>query len=151
MFVRPSIRRMSALVMGGTVPLLIIGLGMAPGAGGTASDSEKLGKLLEERKAVLGEAVRAAERGYHAGRLGVDSVLALQRDLLNAELELAAGRKERIELYSQLVENSTALEKAVAALFKSGQASHVDYLKAKAALLQSQIDLERAKLNDKAP
>ena len=93
-------------------------------------------------------AVQVAEQEYRTGRLDFESVLGLRRDLLNAELELAASREERIKLYKQFVEYATAWVETATELYKSGQVTQVDVLRAKAALLQSQIDLERAKSKD---
>lgn len=79
----------------------------------------------------------------------VDSVLELEQDLFQAELELAESREQRLELFRQRVENATALEKVAAEQFKSGRATQLEVFKAKSALLQTQIDLERARFKDK--
>lgn len=151
MFYHDCFRHRSGFLVFGALSVLIIGLGMAPHATGSGADSEKLKTLLDEHRAVLGEAVRLAEQGYRAGRTDIDSVLTLQRELFEAELELAESGEQRLELYWKLVEHSAGMEKVSAERFKTGQATQVDVLKAKAVRLQSQIDLERAKLNDNAP
>lgn len=148
MFNHLSVRRTTAYLVIGALSLLALGLGMAPVRAVSGSDSQALRKLLEERKALLRQAVGVAVEEHRAGRIDLDSVLTLRRDLLNAELELAASREERIELYGKLVEHARAWENTTAELYKSGGATQVDVLKAKAARLRSQIDLERAKLKD---
>ena len=140
----------SALLVLGVLSLPIIGLGMAPLAAGSGADSDKLKSLLSERKALLGQAVDLAKQAYRAGQTDFNSVLDLEQELLQAELELAETREQRLELYRQRVENATALEKVAAKQFKTGRATQLEVLKAKSALLQSQIDLERAKSNHKA-
>ena len=148
MFVRPSMHRLSIFLTGAAVPLLIIGLGMAPTATGNIAQPEKIQKLLEEQRAVLKEAVQLAVREYRTGRVDFDSVLELRRDLLIAELELAASREERIKLLEEFAELANEFEKFATERFRSGQGTQVDVLRAKAALLKSQIDLERAKLKN---
>ncbi len=148
MFVHPSMRRLPVFLAGAAVPLLIIGLGMTPTAAGNVAQPEKIQKLLEEQRAVLKEAVQLAVREYRTGRVDFDSVLELRRDLLIAELELAANREERIKLHEEFVELANEFEKVATERFRSGQGTQVNVLKAKAAVLQSRIDLERAKLND---
>jgi outer membrane protein TolC len=115
------------------------------------SDAKRNGvkELMLERRAVLQEAVRAAEQAYRTGQTRLESVIELRRDLSHADLELTTTAQERIAIYKRFVGEIAALVKTTEAQYKAGQATQIDYLKSKAAHLQSKIDLARAELQAK--
>jgi len=100
--------------------------------------------MMQQRALLLQEAVDLAVIRYRQGESRYDVVLSLQRDLLDAELQLATNREQRIAVYRRLVDNMTTAEKVARQLYEAKEVSQIDYLRAKAARLQAQIDLEKA-------
>lgn len=150
MFHHVFVRHRTALLVFGSLSLLLIGLGTAPGATGSAADSEKLQTLLEERREVLDQAVQLAMEAYQKGEADIGSVFALQRQLLDADLELAEDREQHLELLRQHVENARVFAKSAEARYRTGVAPQSEVFTARADRLAAQIELERAKLDDKA-
>jgi len=101
-------------------------------------------EMMQQRALLLQEAVDLAVIRYRQGESRYDVVLSLQRDLLDAELQLATNREQRIAVYRRLVDNMTTAEKVARQLYEAKEVSQIDYLRAKAARLQAQIDLEKA-------
>jgi uncharacterized protein (TIGR03067 family) len=104
----------------------------------------ELEKLLQERQEVLKEVVDVALADFKMARIDYTNVLEAQRELIQAQLEQATTREQKIALYKQLVQNLEKVEEVADARRQAGEGSQLDRLKARAARLQAQIDLVRA-------
>jgi len=106
--------------------------------------------LQQERVDVLQRAVELALEQYRAGTLDYRSVHATQRDLLDAQLDIAETREERIGvLRSQLkvAKGSLAISEM---RFESGQTSKLDVYQAKSAAIRIEIQLLKLLRMDQA-
>lgn len=132
--------------------VVLVGFGIATGvfvssglAEPTATvrkpNAENLMALRKERRDILRDAVKVSEALHRAGRMDFESISRITIKLLNAELDLALDRAERIALRKQIVERFKALEEVVAAQVNSARAGSNELLEAKAARLQAEIDL----------
>jgi outer membrane protein TolC len=130
--------------------LLLVFAGVAVSGRRAASQprADTIRDLLKRRQTVLQEAVHVAEEAHRQGEIGFVSVLDLRRDLVHAKLQLATNLAHRIALHKELVENMKTLEEATRKSYETGEASHIDYLRSKAARLQAEIDLVRAQSTD---
>ena len=79
-------------------------------------------------------------------RSPVDRVVAAENDLLDAELQLASSKQERVKLCQKRIENLRFLEKILTQRFAQGGSSMEDRLVATAARLQAEIDCLRQQL-----
>ena len=101
----------------------------------------KVRTLQQERVDILQRAVELALKQYRAGALDFRSVHATQSDLLDAQLDMAKTREERISvLRSQLKVAKGAM--AISEMrFESGQTSKLEVYQAKSAALRIEIQL----------
>lgn len=105
--------------------------------------------LHDERREALRTIVKARLAEYEAGRGTFVIFLEVSRQLLDAELELASKRAERLALYERhlkLVEKCAEVNEA---LFKAGRLSLPDYASGKAGYLADEIRHLREKAGDK--
>ena len=113
---------------------------------GTAN--AQIRKLQQERVETLQRAVEFALMQYREGVRDYRTVFVLQRNLLDAELDLADTREDQIRvLTSQLkiAKGSLALTEA---RFRSGAVSELDVLEAKSARLCVEIKLLKLRRTD---
>ncbi len=139
-------KRIAFSLVGLVVFGAIIGLSVSSGLAETAAaacetNAEKLTALRRERRDALQEAAKTAEKGYRAGVMDYESMKRTRIELLNAELDLAIDRPERVAVRERLVEQFRKFEKEVAEHVAVAQASSTDLLEAKAARLKAEIDL----------
>ena len=101
----------------------------------------KVRTLQRERVVVLQQAVELALEQYRAGTLDFRSLHAMQSDLLDAQLDMAKTRDERIRvLRSQLKAAKESL--AVSEMrFENGETSKLEIYQAKSAALRIEIQL----------
>jgi outer membrane protein TolC len=111
--------------------------GTAPPSGADAAPAE--------RRETLRQLVKAAEQHYRSGNTTLPSVIRASNLLLEAELEAAKTKAERIALYEKMVENLRELEKVAEAGYKAGVRPMDDVLEARAARLKAEIQLAREK------
>ncbi|HEX5104290.1 MAG TPA: hypothetical protein VFV87_10790, partial [Pirellulaceae bacterium] len=108
---------------------LILSLGwstLAEDAPATAAQNGELQSLLRERRAVLQQAVRHAEEAYRSDQAPLSSAIECQRELAQADLELAGSQEERVSIYKRLVEHARVLEKDAEARFNVGKTTQFD-------------------------
>ena len=103
----------------------------------------QLQSLLKERRDTLRKLVDAVESRYRSGGVSVDSVLRASEQLLEAELDLAETKPERIAVYGKLVANFHEREQAARAGYDTGTATLESLLEVTAARLKAEIQLLR--------
>jgi hypothetical protein len=110
--------------------------------------SAQLESLLKERRDVVRKLVEIVNRRYQTGMVTQESVILASNLLLDAELELARTKAERIAVCQKLVGNLRQLEQAAEARHERTMGSADDVLKAKAARLKAEIQLVRENAED---
>jgi hypothetical protein len=98
--------------------------------------------LRKERRETLRKLVDAAESKYNSGKATLDVVLRASDLLLEAEMDLARTRAERIAVHEKLVANLRQVEKATQLRCDAGTAPIEESLEAKAARLKAEIRLK---------
>jgi hypothetical protein len=98
--------------------------------------------LRKERRETLRKLVDAAESKYNSGKATLDVVLRASDLLLEAEMDLARTRAERIAVHEKLVANLRQVEKATQLRCDAGTAPIEESLEAKAARLKAEIQLK---------
>ena len=113
----------------------------------TESDSHAaLNELLTKRRDTLKQRVDVLEQMHADGSLSLTAVLAGRDQLLDAELQLAKTKEQRLTLYQKRLDNMRALEDMVKKRYEAGQITLDSTLSARAARLQAEIDLLREQL-----
>lgn len=125
---------------------IVSGFGDLPQADAQKSEvSDKIKELLKERLVTVSEVHGLVLQGYKNGEVSVDQVVHAKAALLNAKLDLAETKGERIKIQEEMVTLAEEWEKIVEQLAAGQQATRIDVLKAKAHLLEARIGWERAK------
>ena len=125
----------------------------APGAAASAgadppkSTEQEVGpgqlqSLRKERRETLRTLVDAAESKFNSGKATLDSLLRGSELLLEAELDLAETKAERIAVHEKIVANLRQVEKAAQMRCNAGVAPIEESLEAKAARLKAEIQLK---------
>ncbi|TWT65697.1 TolC family protein [Crateriforma conspicua] len=105
-------------------------------------------KLLTERRDTYKSLVEIVNESYLVGRAEHRQLIQVQNDLLQAELDLATTRSERLKIHQQLVDNLQAYEKLLEARFANGTTQQTDVLSTKADRLKAEVALRRLQLQD---
>lgn len=105
--------------------------------------SKKIDSLLKERRDVLKQLVKLAKERHREGAEPADNVIRASLALLEAELELARSRRERVEIHKQAIALLRELEKMADLRFRAGTARKDVVLRAKASRLEAEIQLLR--------
>ncbi|MBP88543.1 MAG: hypothetical protein CMJ64_17815 [Planctomycetaceae bacterium] len=122
-----------------------------------ASPEQRLRTLLEERRDTLSERLDALENMREVGLGDADVVVSARIDVLDAELELAATKAERIEVLKKRLRSFRELEDWArhsrrllhahrARTTRTAVDAAGDMLLAKAARMQDEIDLLREEM-----
>jgi outer membrane protein TolC len=109
-----------------------------------AATDVKINKLLVERRDTLRKLLGAVTVQHRAGQTTINKVIQAQNGLLDAELQLADTKEERIRIHEKRLENSRNLENLVEHQHAAAAVAIDQVLVAKAARLQAEIDLLRA-------
>jgi hypothetical protein len=111
--------------------------------------SKQLEALLKERRDTLRQMVENLEVGQRSGT-GITelSVLHARNELLDAELDLAKTREERVAVREKMVANLKVIEKAAEMQYRMGTTTPETLLRAKAARLKAEAQLLREKTGD---
>lgn len=133
--------------------VLAVALGMlawpiAGGETGKTNQADKLDELLQQRRDTLRTLVDIVTAEYRRGTTGFESVASAEDQLIVAELELAKTPKARIAILQRRAELMKGFFAIVDARFKRGQVNQAQVLVARAALLQSQIQLAQEAAGD---
>jgi outer membrane protein TolC len=121
--------------------LIVSSLWMFCTAFAAAADSPEAKKLLIERRNVLKEVNDIQRKGYERGELQLPDLLLTNRDLLEAELELADDKSQRIAICERLVKTFEDIEAISQRRQASGEITIIDVLSTKAARLKAQAQL----------
>ena len=115
----------------------------------TDNGSSQIQTLLKERRDTLHELVLAVKEQFRHGIGTHDAVIRASNQLLDAELELAQTREERIGIHKQRVRNLKELEEYARQRQRAAQVSVDKVLEARAARLGAEIELlrEQARTN----
>ncbi|HZY83634.1 MAG TPA: sigma factor-like helix-turn-helix DNA-binding protein [Gemmataceae bacterium] len=156
MFVQKLKIATAVLVMAGTV----IGAALLahrptaaqPPAGGPArtrtgppqADGPEVKALLKERQDVLKREAEARSQQFEAGRGLQAPLLAVCRELLKAELELATKPEERVAAHERYFNAMRKFEQFVKEGYEAGRIMVTDHFQIQAARLEAEIGLRRA-------
>lgn len=113
------------------------------GAPGPQANNQSVQKLLEERLSVLEQLVKVEVEAYRRDEVQFDSVADANRHLIEAQLELATGREERIRLWESFLKLMAETHKMAEASHRAGRGSLGDVLKSKAMRLKAEAELMR--------
>ncbi|GAA4434444.1 hypothetical protein [Bremerella cremea] len=105
--------------------------------------AEKIMELQKERRATLKSALDYATQKFESGQGGFEEMLAAEEKLAVADLELTPTAAARMEIHKRRIESLRKQEQALDQGFKSGIQTLDNYLAAKAARLQAEIDMLR--------
>jgi outer membrane protein TolC len=101
----------------------------------------KLRELQQERVDVLQTAVKLALAQYRQGALDFKTVHAIQHELLDAKLDMAETREERIRVLSSQLKTAEGGLMIAEARFQAAQTISLDVHQAKSAGLRIKIQL----------
>lgn len=117
--------------------------------GGAQPEADKpedaIRDLMNEREQVLQKLVDVAKAQYEQGNASLDSVISAERELLDAKLDSATTRGERIAIRESQLKLAQLRERKVAKLVEFADGSPRDLMTAKANRLTAQIQLLREK------
>jgi len=108
-------------------------------------ESDSIATLMKEREQTLLQLVEIAKQSFEQGDGSIDSVIEAERDLLDARLESATTRQERIEIREAQLDLATQQEAKINKLTALGVVSPKDSKTAKVNRLNAEIELLREK------
>ena len=108
----------------------------------TLSD-KKLNSLLEELRDTRRQIVEWIELRYSQGNASLDNVIQARIELLDAELDIAKTKAERVRVREEQVKNFLELENLLTQRHKNGEITNVEILAVKAVRLEAEIQLLR--------
>lgn len=129
-----------------TMLLLLGALFAAAVVGKDAPDGSaqvQIAHLQTERVETLRQVVVFLENMNRNGFVDIERLFAARSDLLEARLELASTKAERLMLLQEHYDLAKSDEELARARFRSGSATQVDYLQAKARRLQREVAILR--------
>ena len=142
-------------------PLLLIALAtwictsnsaLAQPAATPEKDKDKAAKiktLLKERRDTLQKVADIYVEQYKVGVVDFQAVAHFQHEAFRAALEVEEEPEARLAVLKKFHEHAKAVLKYVEDAFKGGRINQVDVLKAKAVVLEVQIELLREELKAK--
>ena len=104
-------------------------------------ESAETKKLLLERRNVLKQVADLQGKAYENGQVRIEPLLLAQRDLFEAELELAEMKRQRIDICERLVKAMENIEAVTQKQNRAGERTIIDILSSKAARLKAQAQL----------
>ena len=110
------------------------------------SDSRsELTRLLTKRRDTLQMRVELLEQRLAQSDAMIDSVVTARNQLLDANLQLATTKNQRLDILRKRIENMRGLEDATKQRHEDGKTTMVSVLAVTAGRLQAEIDLAREK------
>src|SRR5262245_60465683 len=91
------------------------------------AESPEIQKLLKERRDALRSATVARTQEFEAGRGTLGVLLHVSRELLQAELELAASPKERFDAHASHFNGMRKMDELVTDGYKAGRVKAADH------------------------
>lgn len=110
-----------------------------------AKPNDNLRRLLNARCDTLQERVDALEVAFSNRKVDIDHVLRAECDLLDAKLELATQRAQRVAILEEVVTKMRRIEDVTAQLVQSGNVPSYDLMLAKAERLKAEVKLLRVR------
>lgn len=107
--------------------------------------NEQLRALLQERYEILKATADLLNQQYSSGKAGILDIRNTIIDMFHAEADLYSTNSERMKVYEKLVIILQQQDKALAVAFNAGKVTQIEFLKARDATLQAQIQLEKLK------
>jgi hypothetical protein len=114
-----------------------------PESKGASDKAAKIKTLLKERHDLLTKVVAQVTDQYNLGAVDFESVAQAEQELLKATVELEEVRDKRITLLQEDQKLAEVIVAIAERWSKSAQGGKVDALRAKAILLEVQIELLR--------
>jgi outer membrane protein TolC len=108
-------------------------------------ESPEVKKLLKERRDALRSAAVARTQEFEAGRGTLEVLLHVSRELLQAELELATNPKERFDAHASHFNAMRKVDEMVTEGYKAGRVKAADHYQMRAARLEAEVGLLRAR------
>ena len=105
----------------------------------------ELTRLLTQRRDTLQMRVELLEQRLAQSEATIDSVVTARNQLLDANLQLATTKKQRLEILRKRIDNMRELEDAMKQRHEDGKTTMVSVLAVTAGRLQAEIDLAREK------
>jgi hypothetical protein len=118
----------------------------------TPADAVKqLESLLQERRDTLRKIVEYVQAQEKTGAFDLPDAIRVSNELIEAELELATSKAQRIALQQKFVANLKRIEQFLQRSAEVGRGTDATkkHLEAKAARLKAEIQLAREKLGEK--
>jgi hypothetical protein len=113
--------------------------------------NQQLRALLQERYEILRAVAGMLNQQYSTGQVGILEIRNAIIDMLHAEADLRSTNTERIKVYEKLVTILQEQDKTLAVAVNAGKVNQMDFLRARAATLQAQIQLEKLRLAQQTP
>jgi hypothetical protein len=132
----------TALVVGAG---LWVSTALSEGAVAAEGDSPKVQALQRERLGILREAQSQAKAAYEAGRATAAEYQEAARAAFEAEMAAADTPAQKLAAAVKLFEMEAHAESVAEARHKAGQGTSLELLSAKAARLEAQIEVEKAR------
>ena len=114
----------------------------------TDAENQAISMLMQERRDALRDRAETLRNENRKGRVDVARVLHAENDLIDAELELARTKDERVTLHTKALENYEKIEQFAELSIKSGIGSIPEQLNAKANRIAAKIELLRERARD---
>jgi hypothetical protein len=116
-----------------------------------AGSAERLRALLTERYELLKKDVANLQTSVEFGGADIFELSDAMTAMYHAEADLCKTDAERIKVYERLVETMKTHEKAAVWRADAGRMPESDLAKARLAIINAQIDLERLRLSQHLP
>ena len=114
-------------------------------AGDTATEAQ-LRQLLMERKKILDRIVDTIERRRQSGQWDLREYSHAKKAALFAGIDLCETKEDRIGIRKEIVQLHDAIDRQTQMEFSAGQIGQQELAEARAARLESEIDLLREQL-----
>jgi outer membrane protein TolC len=109
----------------------------------SADVAAQIKTLQKERVETLKSLVELYVQYYREGKIDITPVIGAQTELVNAQLDAAEDREERIALLTERLNAVTSFLKLAEQRWMAGMSSQADVYRAKSLLLDTKIKLLR--------
>lgn len=105
----------------------------------------QLPQLLQQREFILTRIVDVTRKSFEQGETTLEALQSAESKLLDAQLDAATTREQRIRLRQKQVANAREREKAIAQMVENALLSPTDLMSARVNRLNAEIALLREK------
>ncbi len=109
----------------------------------SANDPNEIRKLQAQKVELLQDLVERYRFAYSSGKPVLEELLAVERDLLSAKLDMTISPAERVAIRESIVENHRKLVQARVAGLQLGKNAEADILRARVEKIDAEIALAR--------